>query len=318
MFIVAILTGILSIAALTFGLRAKFVERIGYGQERTNTTPNTIAKVAAGVLAALTALFLFFSMTYTQQAGEAKVLKDWTGNVVGQDTSTGLSFKSPLVSTIDFDITNNLVAFVADGTKSYNGQQANGPQITFTDKDGATGNIDAAVTYSIQPDAVAGIFTKYTNQENFRSKLIEQDVRSVIREVPAKYGTLELLTSREKLSNDIVAALNKKWAGKGIIVDQVSPQEIRYSEDVKKRFNDAQSARIDNEKAKAELETASINAKQKIVIAEAEAQANRKLAASLTKPILEQRYIDALSKAKFMVVPEGGGSMIQIPAELAK
>jgi regulator of protease activity HflC (stomatin/prohibitin superfamily) len=317
MFIFAILTGIIAVAALIFGLRAKFTER-QYGETVVVKTPNVIAKCIAGALALLTAGLLWGSMSYTQQAGEAKVLKDWTGTVVDDSTTTGLHFKSPLVSTIDFDITNNTVAFISDGSKSFNGQQANGPQITFTDKDGATGNIDVVVTYSIQPDAVRGIFTKYTNQENFLKKLIEQDVRSVTREVPAKYGTLSLLTSREKLSVDLVAALNKKWAGKGIIVDQVSPQEIRYSDNVKKRFDDAQSARIDNEKAKAELQTASINAKQKIVVAEAEAEANRKLAASLTAPILQQRYIDALAKSQFMVVPDGGGSIINIPTPAAK
>lgn len=318
MFIFAIILGLAAITLLVLSLRLKFTNE-GYRGERTpNTRPNTIMRFVAAGGAALAMILTFVSCTYIQNAGEAKVLRDWTGNIVGQDTTTGLAFKSPFVSTVDFDITNNLVAFVADGSTSYNGQRANGPQITFTDKDGATANLDLAVTYSIQPDAVTGIFTKYQNQENFRSRLVEQDIRSVARSVPTQFGTLELLTNRDKLGAELLTALNKKWEGKGIIVDQVSPQEIRYSDDVKNRFSQAQSARIDNEKAKAELETAKINAQQKIVQAEAEAQANRKLAASLTEPILRQRYIDALSKAQFMVVPDGGSSIINLPPGAGK
>lgn len=333
MFVFAIILALAAATALIFSFKAKFTQTVeagadeegafgsrynGYKKKVPDTKPNLIARLIAGGLALVVALLTFFSMSYTQQAGEAKVLKDWTGNIVGQDTSTGLSFKSPFVDSVDFDITNNLVAFVGNGETSYNGQKANGPQITFTDKDGATANIDVAVTYSINPDAVTGIFTKYQNQDNLRAKLVEQDVRSVVRTVPAEFGTLELLTNRDKLGARIQASLEEKWKGKGIIVDQVSPQEIRYSDDVKNRFGAAQSARIDNEKAKAELETATINAQQKIVQADAEAQANQKLAASLTEPILRQRYIDALSKAQFMVVPEGSNNMINVPVPVAK
>jgi regulator of protease activity HflC (stomatin/prohibitin superfamily) len=310
MFILAIILGIAAVVLTVLGFKLKFTE---YG--RQNKTPNVVMRGIAGLLALLTALFMFLSMSYTQQAGEAKVLKDWTGNVVGQDTTTGLALKSPFVDTVDFDITNNLVAFIGNGESSYNGQKANGPQITFTDKDGATGNLDVAITYSIQPDAVTGIFTKYQNQDNFKSRLIEQDVRSVTRTVPSEFGTLELLTNRDKLAASLIAALNEKWAGKGIIVDSVAPQEIRYDKSVTDRYSQAQAARIDNDKAKAELETATINAQQKIVQAEAEAQANSKLAASLTEPILRQRYIDALSKSQFIVVPDGGNNMINLPAK---
>ncbi len=329
MFITAIIFGLLALAAFIVSLKLRYTKEVradrddpdargtvysGFTKDVPDPGLNKVARCIAAGLAAVMLIFGFFSVTYTQGPGEAKVLKTMTGAVVGEDTTAGLSFKAPWVSTVSFDVTNNLVAFVGDGSTSYNGQKANGPQITFTDKDGATADFDVAVTYSLKPDAVAEIYTKYRNQDNFASKLVEQDVRSVAREVPAKFGTLELLTNRDKLATQLRESLLEKWEGKGIIVDQVSPQEIRYSPEVKARFDGAQGARVDNEKAKAELETATINAKQKVVQAEAEAEANRKLAESLTEPILRQRYIDALSKSKFIVVPEGGNNIINLPA----
>lgn len=329
MFILTIITAVIAVAGFLLAWKLKFTKEVdarsdddgargnsyrGYVKDVPDPSLNKLARLISAGVALLTVILLAFTVAYTQGPGEAKVLKTMTGAVVGEDTTAGLSFKAPWVSTVSFDTTNNLVAFVGDGSTSYNGQKANGPQITFTDKDGATADFDVAVTYSLQPDAVAEIYTKYRNQENFVSKLVEQDVRSVSREVPAKFGTLELLTNRDKLSAQLRDALVAKWEGKGIIVDQVSPQEIRYSDDVKKRFDGAQGARVDNEKAKAELETATINAQQKVVQAEAEADANRKLAASLTEPILRQRYIDALSKSQFIVVPDGGNNIINLPA----
>lgn len=312
MFIFGAILGFVAIALIVLSFKLKVSD--GYG--RDTKVPNVIARVVAGVLAALMALFMFLGSSYTQQAGEAKVLKDWTGNVIGEpDTTTGLSFKPFYVDTVDFDITNNLVAYVGNGETTYNGQKADGPQITFTDKDGATANLDITVTYSLQPDATKDIFVKYQNQDNFKAKVITQDIRSVTREVPSKFTTLELLNNRDKLGKGIEDALEAKWKGKGIIVDNVSLQEVRYDEKVKNQFSAAQTARIANEQAKAELETAKINAQQKVVQAEAEANANAKLAASLTEPILRQRYIDALSKAQYMVVPDGSSPLITVPVK---
>jgi regulator of protease activity HflC (stomatin/prohibitin superfamily) len=93
--------------------------------------------------------------------------------------------------------------------------------------------------------------------------------------------------------------------------ESVSLQEIRYSDDVKKRFDDAQNARTEVEKAKAELEATKVSAEQQVVKAQAEADANRILAASLTDPVLRSKYLDTLSKLAAkgnLVITDGTGS----------
>lgn len=270
-----------------------------------------------GVILAVTAVvFLFFTMFYTQDVGEAKVLKDWTGKIQGQDTTSGADFKAPWVDTIDFDIRNQLAAFIGNGQDTYNGHRPNGPQITVQDKDGVTANIDIAVIYSVKPGSVIDVYSEYFNQENFVSRLIEQDIRSITRNVPSHYGTLELLNGREKVGLEIEKALEKSWAEKGVTGVQVSLQEIRYSDEVKSNFDAAQTARISVEKATAELEKAKVDAQQKVAQATAEAEANRILAASLTDPILKQRYLDTLgklaSKGNVVVVPEGFNGLVNV------
>ncbi len=137
-----------------------------------------------------------------------------------------------------------------------------------------------------------------------------------MRNIPAKYNTLELLNGREQASNDIKDALSKRWESQGVIVESVSLQEIRYSDEVKARFDAAQAARIEVEKAKAELEATQVSAQQKVVQAQAEADANAILNSTLTEAILQQRYLDTLKElaaaGNLVVVPEGFNGLVNV------
>ena len=268
----------------------------------------------AGVLSAILGFaFLIWSTYYTVDPGEAKVLKDWTGVVQGSESVPGPHWKEPWVDAIDFDVRNQLAVFLGDGNQTYNGSPTNGPQITFTDKDGVSANMDIVVLYSIDPDKVEALVEQYQNQDDFRTKVIEQDIRSVPRDIPGRYTTIEMLTERAKVANDIRTALESEWAEKGIQIEDVSLQEIRYSDAVKTRFEEAQNAQTEVGKARADREGARVEAEQKIAVATAEAEANRILSASLTPQVLQQRYFDVLSKANLIVVPEGFTALGQIP-----
>jgi len=280
------------------------------------TLQSRIVTGAGGLFSVFAVLFLFLSMFYTQDVGEAKVLKDWTGNIVGEDVTPGADLKAPWVDVVDFDIRNQIAAYVGDGFDDYNGSQPNGPQITVQDKEGVTANLDVVVIYSIKADSVTEVYSEYLNQENFVARLIEQDIRSVVRNVPAQYTTLELLNSREKANEDIKASLETRWESQGVVVESVSLQEIRYSDEVKARFDAAQAARIEVEKAKAELEATQVSAQQKVVQAQAEADANAILNGSLTDNILQQRYLDTLKElaaaGNLVVVPEGFSGLVNV------
>lgn len=311
MFIIAIILAILAVIAFVVGTRSRRAAADG----QSKLVPTIFTSVGAG-LALFAALALFASTFYTQDVGEAKVLKDWTGNIVGEDITPGADFKAPWVDVVDFDIRNQIAAYVGDGLTDYNGSTPNGPQITVQDREGVTANLDIVVIYSIKADSVTEIYSEYLNQENFRARLIEQDIRSVVRNVPAQYNTLELLNGREEASAAIKESLEKRWESAGVIVESVSLQEIRYSEEVKGRFDAAQAARIEVEKAKAELEATQVSAQQKVVQAQAEADANAILNSSLTENILRQRYLDTLSDlaaaGNLVVVPEGFGGIVNV------
>ncbi|WP_178996865.1 SPFH domain-containing protein [Paenarthrobacter nitroguajacolicus] len=315
MFVFAIILGVLALAALA---AAFFVpKRDSYGD--ISPFPRMAKLVSAG-LGLLALVFLAATMVYAQDPGEAKVLKNWSGSVEGQDTTEGFALKAPWVDAIDYDIRNQQAAYIGNGQDDFNGKKPNGPQITIQDKDGVSANFDVAVRYSIRPDKVSDVYREFGVQENFRARLIDQDIRSVVRNAPAKYSTLDVLTRRGDVEKAITAALAERWEAQGVQVESVALQEIRYPDDVRQKYADAQNARTEIVKAQAELEAAQISAQQKVVQAQAEADANSKLAASLTDPILRQRYLDTLKElakaGNLVVVPaDSGNQIINLPAK---
>lgn len=318
MFIAAIVVGIIAIIALIAGILRQRYEKREEVQGDYGGKPLTgrITTLVGAVLAAFTIVALVFSSVYTQDAGEANVLKDVTGNIVGQNNNTGLQTKAPWVNTVTFNIRNQQVVYAGpSGSQSdNNGGTASGPQITAQDRDGVTSNIDIALRYSIKPSSVTDIYKEFLSEENFKKSFIEQDVRSVVRAVPNRFSTLDLLTKRGDVEAAILEALQDRWADDGVIVDSISLQEIRPPEEVVKSYAAAQQAQINVAKEQANLDAAEVSAQQKVVQAQAEAEANRLLSESLTPQIIQQRLIDAYKEGTVFVVPEGTNPLIQVPS----
>jgi regulator of protease activity HflC (stomatin/prohibitin superfamily) len=273
--------------------------------------------IGAGVAIVVAGISMFLASSYTQDEGEASVLRAFTGEVVGQDLDPGLSFKAPWVDPETFDIRNQMVAYVGDGSQNYNGAPANGPQITTADEDGVRIDFDLAVNFSIQPDAVTDIYREFRNQENFRARFIEQDVRSISRIPFAQYTAQEALASRGEIALAIEEALRAKWEDRGVMIRSVALQEIRPPQSVMDSINEAQQARINVEREEANLAAAEVRAQTRVAEATAQAEANRLLTESLTDDVLAQRYLDTLTEVgrngNLIVVPEGFNGILNMP-----
>jgi regulator of protease activity HflC (stomatin/prohibitin superfamily) len=285
----------------------------------TNVIISRAARWAAIALFFVAALLIVLSSFFRQDVGQANVLRDWTGAIVGYETASGLHPKAPWVDVVTFDVRNQRAVFVSEqepGQGDNIGGAPDGPQITVQDAEGVTANIDIAVRYSLDPDAVIDIYSAYYNEENLRTRLIFNDIRSVVRSVPGRFTTIEMLTDRNSVQQDILEALQARWKDDGIIVEDVALQEIRYGDQVTNAYAAAQEAQINVETEQAKLEAAKVSAQQKVVQAQAEADANAILAASLTPAILQQRYLDTLKElaqaGNLVVVPEGFNGLVNV------
>lgn len=331
MFVTAIIFGILFVVAGVLSLafhhtnkRAKAVMKDSGSSsyydnlEEDSAAGRLYSGIATGILLVGSAVFLLLASFFTQDPGEAKVIRTWTGELAGYETTEGLHWKAPWTDVISFDIRNQRVVYTGGDSQGDNsGGMADGAQITVQDAEGVTANIDITVRYSIKPDAVIGIYKEYGNEESLRSKLVFNDIRSVVRSVPGSFTTLELLTSRNEVQAAILSALEARWEDEGLIVDDVALQEIRYSEEVKTSFAQAAQAKIDVETARANLERQEVDAQQLVQQAQAQADANSVLNAQpLSEQSIRLRYIEALEKlataGNLVIVPEGFNGMVNL------
>ncbi|MEO5534822.1 MAG: prohibitin family protein [Pseudolysinimonas sp.] len=285
----------------------------------TNVNISRASRWVAILLFFLAALFLVLSSFFRQDVGQANVLRDWAGNIVGYETQSGLHWKAPWVDPVTFDVRNQRAVFVSEqlpGEGDNVGGSPDGPQITVQDAEGVTANIDIAIRYSLDPDSVVDIYSSYANEENLKTRLIFNDIRSVVRSVPGSFTTIQMLTDRNSVQEKILEALEARWKDDGIIVEDVALQEIRYGDQVTGAYAAAQEANINVQTETAKLEAAKVSAQQKVVQAQAEADANAILNASLTTAILQQRYLDTLKElaaaGNLVVVPDGFNGLINV------
>lgn len=275
--------------------------------------------IGSGFFAVIGALFLIFASTFTVDTGSSVVIKDALGGVQDDAVTTSgvLHTKAPWDSTTVWNIRNQDATYTGDGSTTHNGQPVAGAEITFTDKDGISANLDIQVLYSIKANAVVDLTRGYVDQRDFEIKVVENDVKSLPRDVASKFTTVQMFEDRTRFRAEVAQALEEAWADKGVIVDNVNIHGIRYPEDVQQRFKDAQNAQTDLLKAETDAKTAKTKAdgeaQAAISRATGEAEANRLLAASLTPEIIAIRQIEALSKANTIVVPQDFTSLGQLP-----
>lgn len=251
---------------------------------------------------------------YAQDIGEAVVLRNLGGSIAGHTSEAGFHFKAPWQDAIGWDIRNRQINFFKDSEYAYDGGSYEGAEVSINDASGTKANIDVQVIYSIDANKVEDLYAEYGTQEAFVTNYVSNDLRATAREVAGKYDTLTLLTDRAKFTDAVQSALTEQWKGKGVIVEQVQVQDIRYAKSITSAYADAQSAEVAKQKALNAQETAKVEAETKKIEAQGEAEANAILTQSLTPEVLQQRYIDALKsigkEGNLVVVPEGSQPIV--------
>lgn len=271
-------------------------------------------KIILPVAAILGAVFIFLSSMYTQEVGEALVVKNADGTIAREDTTAGMEFRLPWQDTISFDIKGQQALYKLDGKPTTPNEEVDGPEITVTTSDKVPSNVDVAIRYSIQPDKVSEIYTTYKTEEVLNQRLISQDIKSVVRDAAGSFTVDTLMSDRTAYSKKINDLLRAKWDSQGIIVDSVALQAIRPPQTILDRINKAQEAQQQLAQTQAATKVKQEEAKQKVIEAQGIADSNRILNNSLTDKILQEKYIDALKNGKnLIVVPEGSTPMIQTP-----
>lgn len=251
---------------------------------------------------------------YAQDIGEAVVVRNFGGSLAGHTTEAGFHAKMPWQDVTSWDIRNRLINLYRDNEYKYDNGSYDGATVTVNDQSGTKADVDVQVIYSIDADSVEQLYAEYGTQEAYVSNYVSNDVRQTVRDCAGNFSTIQLLTDRDAFAKSITDALSSRWDGKGVIVESVQVQDVRYADSITDAYANAQTAEIEKQRALNAQETAKVEAETKKIEAQGEADANKVLTESLTPEVLQQLYYETLksvgSSGNLVLLPEGSTPIV--------
>jgi len=312
-----------------------------YGNEE-NIRPWGIAGLLVGLV------LMVFASAYTQDPGEAIVVKSFSGNVVRVDTTPGMGFTAPWNSTISFDIRNQRIEMFG-GTEQNPDQGNDGTAISAPLEGSSNASVSITVRYSINSACVKDIYNLHKSQDNLRSNVLFPGIRDTVRVATAQFAPLEIKENRAKLADDINVGLTEAWKDDCTVVDNVDLGAIDLDPSTEVAIAERNTRQLAVESARADLEKANIEAEGTKVRAQAEADADQIVRCGavstqstktiagkdivstvvvpkegvaceerLNEQVLRKQYLDTLqaiggSGNMVIVVPEGQETLLQVP-----
>ena len=293
-----------------------------------------------GSMAVLGLLFVvsaFFSTNTQIENGNVGVVYQF-GRIVGQ-LSAGAHFLVPWSEVKSVDVQVQRARFHAPGKKTDGSDERLNVDVfgTIDAASHETQNVyfDVTLNWQITADQVQPLFQKVG--PDFFARLVPSRVNQFFKAETVKYEATEATQKREQIRADVTDALGRELAQYGITVVSIQIDSIAYDSGFTKAIENKQVATqnaqaAQNEvaiaqanaakavadakgRADASIEAARGDAQSTLVRAQAQADANRQLSASLTPVLIQSQAIAKWSGNMPAVLPNGGGVIID-PASL--
>ena len=218
------------------------------------------------------------------ETGQIGVVTQY-GRVTGRELTEGLSIVSPYgvndVSSYDIKVQKE----VAD------------TQAATKDLQDVTAEV--VLNYHLNSGEVSKIHQSVG--ELYKDKVITPALSETFKSASAKYNASELITERAVLKKDVYDQLRERLGKYGIVVDDVSITNFKFSDSFAKAIEDKQVAQQNAERAKFNLEAA-----------QTDAQAQAAQAQTLSDNYLRKLAIDKWD-GKMPQTVAGDGTVFSIP-----
>lgn len=238
---------------------------------------------------------------------------------IGNPMNSGFHVVAPWtdVNTFSTRIQESSMLGAAD-----EGDKAKDDSIEVRGSDGYLMHVDVTVRYFIQSESASSLFRLVGSEDGIRERLVRPEVREAIRVAFAGYTSEEgYTTGRDAIRSDATADLAKRLERYGLKLDSIAIRNVAPDATLGKAISERAAARekklqaeIDQERLVTEAETrrkvAETDAAAKQIAAEAEAEANRTIAASITEDLLMLKRIEALRDANTVYVPDGSSVIV--------
>jgi regulator of protease activity HflC (stomatin/prohibitin superfamily) len=249
-------------------------------------------KILQGVIVAVVLIFLFFILKPFSIINSGEVgIKVRTGKFDNTPLQPGLHFYIPVFerilpvntrirlivySNLERDTVGDNYAKSSLSSETFEGGLKKNPSIQVLDKRGLTVNIDIAVQYQLRAESAALTIEKWGS--SWEEKIINSQVREVVRDVVGQYTAEQLPEMRNEIAAAITTKISEKIVsleGTPVMLSSVELRNIDLPQKIKDQIERVQIAKQEVTIAEQQKEQAKQEALKKAEIAKGEAERNR-------------------------------------------
>lgn len=254
-------------------------------QDHPNARFGTIVRIA-GIL--IIALGAFTSMFKTIGAGQVGV-KTLFGKVDNNVLYSGLNIVNPLVEITSFDVKtqNYTMSAVHD-----EGMKSGDDAIRVLSADGLEVTIDLSVLFKVSASQAPEILRQIG--DDYLDKIVRPVARTAIRDNAVSYEAVALYsTKRQEFQDRIFRTINRSFAKRGLVLEQLLVRNVTLPESVKKTIESKINAEQDAQKMIFVLQKEKQEAERKRVEAQGIADYQKILSTGLSDKQLQYEAIKA-------------------------
>lgn len=237
-----------------------------------------------GILVLVLIVWGIFSGIRTIDTGKVGVVTQF-GHVTGREISEGLALVWP------FGV-NDITVYDIKVQKEIADTQA-------ATKDLQDVSAEVVLNYHLNRGEVSKIHQ--TIGALYKDRIITPALSETFKGASAKYNASELITERAAVKKDVYDQLNARLSKYGIVVDDVSITNFKFSDSFAKAIEEKQVAQQNAERAKFNLEAA-----------QTDAQAQAAQSATLSEGYLKKLAIEKWD-GKMPTAIGGNGTLFNIP-----
>lgn len=272
----------------------------------------TVGAIASGIVIVAIIIGIFMCVERIP-AGYVGVIYNMNGGIEDETLTQGWHIVSPTkkVTLYSIGIEQSYLTATDDGDSE------DDDSFEVPSKDGKGLWVDETFTYRFDENKVTDIFTRFKGRsgKEMLKTFIKPNVMTWTKEVTAKYYVTEILGEQRGMLNQTLSDyLKNKFEPYGIIIETASLIDIRPDDETKSAIQKKVTAQQELELANIERNTAKVNAEKEKEVAQinaktakiqaeskaeivkieadAEAQANKKVAESLTPELIEKIKYD--------------------------
>ncbi|KAA0087883.1 prohibitin family protein [Trinickia soli] len=238
------------------------------------TIPGTSRAIGGGI-AVFIALVIISGCFVTVGPGQRGVLMTW-GAVEPGVLDPGLHLKIPVVQTVarmDVQVQNSQDAETAASLDLQD--------VTTT----------VATNWHILPADAEWVYQHIGNEAALVNKIIKPAISNSVKAVTAHYNAEDLITHRDQVRAQIEAQIMAELKPFRLVVDSVNITDFHFSSQFAQAIEQKQVAQQRAQQAQYELQKAKVVADQRIVEANAQAQAQKLLQQTITPEIIQQQAV---------------------------